>query len=121
MRILSSFESPSAIKRWEMPAPVAADTPLTVAELIVRYWRFVQTYYVKNGRPTSEVASVKMAVRFVRRLYGLTPAYEFSPKKLKAVREAMTQAERYDEDPAWFADQPRVSFQINIERLTEYT
>jgi PPOX class probable F420-dependent enzyme len=38
-----------------------------------------------------------------------------------AVGEAMTQAERYDEDPAGFADQPRVSFRINIERLTEYT
>ena len=37
-----------------------------------------------------------------------------------AVAEAMTQAERYSEDPAEFADQPRVSFRINIERLTEY-
>jgi PPOX class probable F420-dependent enzyme len=38
-----------------------------------------------------------------------------------AVAEAMSQAERYGEDPAEFADQPRVSFRIDIERLTEYT
>jgi PPOX class probable F420-dependent enzyme len=39
----------------------------------------------------------------------------------RAVQEAMTQAERYGEDPAGFAGQPRVSFRINVERLTEYT
>jgi PPOX class probable F420-dependent enzyme len=38
-----------------------------------------------------------------------------------AVAEAMSQAERYGEDPTEFADQPRVSFRIDIERLTEYT
>ncbi len=37
-----------------------------------------------------------------------------------AVADAMRQAERYGEDPANFAGQPRVSFRINIERLTEY-
>lgn len=37
-----------------------------------------------------------------------------------AAAEAMTQAERYDEDPRDFAGQPRVSFRVEIERLTEY-
>jgi PPOX class probable F420-dependent enzyme len=37
-----------------------------------------------------------------------------------AVAEAMSQAERYDEDPAEFADQPRVRFRIDVERVTEY-
>jgi PPOX class probable F420-dependent enzyme len=37
-----------------------------------------------------------------------------------AVAEAMRQAERYGEDPAEFAEQPRVSFRISIDRLTEY-
>jgi PPOX class probable F420-dependent enzyme len=36
-----------------------------------------------------------------------------------AVAEAMHQAQRYAEDPANFADQPRVSFRVNIERVTE--
>jgi PPOX class probable F420-dependent enzyme len=38
-----------------------------------------------------------------------------------AVAEAMSQAERYDEDPAEFAGQPRVSFRIDVEQLTEYS
>jgi PPOX class probable F420-dependent enzyme len=38
-----------------------------------------------------------------------------------AVAEAMSQAERYAENPAEFADQPRVSFRIEVERLSEYT
>ena len=37
-----------------------------------------------------------------------------------AVAEAMSQAERYGEDPAAFADQPRVSFRIEVQRLSEY-
>jgi PPOX class probable F420-dependent enzyme len=38
-----------------------------------------------------------------------------------AVAEAMSQAERYDEDPAEFAGQPRVSFRIDVKQLTEYS
>ena len=40
---------------------------------------------------------------------------------VSAVADAMTQAERYGEDPAEFADQPRVSFRIDVLRVTEYT
>jgi PPOX class probable F420-dependent enzyme len=37
-----------------------------------------------------------------------------------ALTEAMSQAERYGEDPAGFAGQPRVSFRVQPERVTEY-
>lgn len=37
-----------------------------------------------------------------------------------ALTEAMSQAERYGEDPADFAGQPRVSFRIDPEHVTEY-
>jgi hypothetical protein len=57
--------------------------------LVARYWRSAKTYYVKGGEPTSETHAIKLALRFVRRPYGGTPAAEFTPKKLKAVREAM--------------------------------
>ena len=75
------------------PPPKPNEAPLTITELIQRYWRHVKTYYVKNGQPTSEVHVVKLALRFVRKLYGSTPASEFSPKKLKAVREGMIEHE----------------------------
>lgn len=38
----------------------------------------------------------------------------------RAAADAMAQAERYDEDPQDFAGQPRVSFRVEIERLSEY-
>ena len=75
--------------RREPPPTVAADAPLTVTELIARYWRFAKGYYVKGGAPTSETDAIKIVLRIVRELYGSTAACEFSPKSLKAVREAM--------------------------------
>jgi len=75
--------------RREPTPPVPTDTPLTIVELIARYWRFTKGYYVKNGKPTSEVASIKLALCFVRRHYGRRSARSFRPKHLKAVREAM--------------------------------
>ena len=44
-----------AARREPLP-PVPADAPLTVTELVARYWRFVNSYYVKEGRPTKEVS-----------------------------------------------------------------
>ena len=37
-----------------------------------------------------------------------------------ALAEAMTQAERYGEDPADFTGQPRVSFRVDPEHVHEY-
>ena len=66
---------------------VRPDEPLTVAELLLKYWRFAQGYYVKGSKQTSEVAKIKDAIRTVRRVYGRTSVGEFGPLKLKAVRE----------------------------------
>jgi len=97
---LGTYDSPESREKYHRlvaeflarqpdPPPAPADAPLTVTELIARYWRFAKGYYVKGGRPTSEVHVVKLALQFVRRLYGSAPAAEFTPKKLTAVREAM--------------------------------
>jgi integrase len=62
---------------------------LTILELLAAYWRFAETYYRKDGRPTSEVSSIRDSMRFLKKLYGQTPAVEFGPLRLKAVREEM--------------------------------
>jgi hypothetical protein len=62
---------------------------LTIAELLLAYWKFVESYYIKDGPPTSEPDTIRQAFRFVRQLYNSTAAHEFTPKKLKAVRQAM--------------------------------
>ena len=51
-------------------------------------------YYVKDGRPTSEQDNIRQALRFLRRLYGHTPARDFGPLALKAVRQSMIEAGR---------------------------
>jgi hypothetical protein len=38
----------------------------------------------------------------------------------EALAEAMRQAQRYGEDPADFAGQPRVSFRVDAEHVNEY-
>ena len=81
------------------PTPGATGDPaagtLTVVELIAAFWsKHVTTYYVKNGRPTSEQDNIRQALRFLRPLYGHTHAREFGPKALKAVRQAMIDADR---------------------------
>ncbi len=62
---------------------------LAITELIAAYWRHAQSYYVKDGRPTSEQGWIKHAMRPLRRLYGSTLASAFGPLALKAVRQAM--------------------------------
>src|SRR6185437_6064627 len=62
---------------------------LTITDVIATYMRHAQGYYVKGGKPTSEVHAIKLALSFVERLFGSSPAVEFSPRKLKEVRDAM--------------------------------
>ncbi len=69
--------------------------PLTVAELILAYWeKHVVTYYVKDGRATSEQSNIRQALRFLRQLHGKSLARDFGPVALKAVRETMIDAGR---------------------------
>lgn len=74
-----------------LPMPEPEKPHLTVEGLLLRYWRFVKTYYVKNGYPTSEQDTVRQALRFVRKLYAATSAADFGPLALKAVRQSMIQ------------------------------
>jgi integrase len=77
-----------------LPPAETAEEPLLIDKLILTYFRFVQIYYVKHGKPTSEQDSIRQALRFVRKLYGSTPARVFGPKALKNVRQAMIEAGR---------------------------
>jgi hypothetical protein len=62
---------------------------LSIAELILAYYRHAESYYVKNGEPTSELRMVRDAVRVLKDLYGSLHAESFGPLKLKTVREEM--------------------------------
>ncbi len=90
----SKVEYDRLIAEWlsggrRLPPPAVTISGLTVNELILAYWRFVESYYVKDGKPTSEQDTLRQAMRFLKKLYGHTPAKDFSPLSLKAVRQAM--------------------------------
>ena len=65
---------------------------LTVGELVLRYWKHAEGYFRKNGRPTDECACIKAALRHVTELYHRTPAADFGPLALKAVRQRMIES-----------------------------
>jgi integrase len=87
----------SLIAEWiangrRLPGPAAE--PFTVTELIVAFLtRHVGTHYRRqDGTPTTEVSEYRQTLRAVRELFGRVPAAEFSPLKLKAIREQMIAA-----------------------------
>ena len=75
--------------RRRLPEPQGSYPNPSVNELLVAYWDHVRSYYVKDGKPTSEPGTIRQALRPVRELYGDALAREFGPLALKAVRLAM--------------------------------
>jgi integrase len=71
----------------------AGASDLTVNELADEYLKFADNYYVKNGVPSKEPEDIGYANRPLRQLYGHTLAAEFGPIRLKAVRQAMIDAD----------------------------
>jgi integrase len=68
-------------------AAVDLGTDLTIAELLIRYWRFAELHYRKDGQPTQEVVNIRYALRPVKELYGRTLARDFGPLALKAIQQ----------------------------------
>jgi integrase len=60
----------------------------TVADLAAAYWRHAETYY----RGNSELNCIRLAMRPLVRLYGDVQASDFSPLKLKSLREHLIQS-----------------------------
>jgi integrase len=67
----------------------AEPSGLTINEVLLAYLQHADGYYLKNGKPTAEPRNIRLALRPLRQLYGHTPAREFGPLGLKAVRQAM--------------------------------
>jgi len=62
---------------------------LSVDELALLFLQHADRYYVKDGLPTSEANNIRIALRPLIRLHGRCRARDFSPRKLKDVRDAM--------------------------------
>jgi hypothetical protein len=60
---------------------------ITVAELAAKYVRYAETYYVKGGKQTSQVATIKSAINVLLVKYSHLEAARFGPLALKDCRD----------------------------------
>jgi hypothetical protein len=96
---VSRLEYSRAIREWEaagrrLLAPTAT-ADVAINELILAFWKHAERHYRHpDGRPTSELAEYRYSLRPLREMYGHTPAAEFGPLGLKAIRSGMIQAGR---------------------------
>jgi integrase len=90
-RVVAEWVAQGTPRPWSGPCRAApsAGGGSSIAELMLRYLRFVPEQYQKDGHPTSEVVAVNRALTYVHRLYSRVPVGEFGPLALKACREAM--------------------------------
>ena len=90
-RLIAELSSNGTVRR---PTPSAATdaSSLSINDLVLAYWRFAKSHYVKDGKPTPTRDSIRVALRPVRQLFGSTAAAEFGPKRLKVIRQHLIDA-----------------------------
>lgn len=95
--------SDASRKRYgEIVARIAAHQPIdpvtpeqaeasrtTVDEILIAYFDFCRTHYVKNGEQTSQVSLAAMVIKPLHEMYGEVPAVMFGPKLLKTFRDRL--------------------------------
>lgn len=80
-------------RRCGPPEPMEAAPGANVAEVILAFWRHAEVHYrASDGTPSGELDNLKFALRPLRKLYGETPARDFGPLALRAVREEMVRS-----------------------------
>jgi integrase len=78
------------------PPPDEAEAGLAVNELILAFWHYAEQHYRReDGTHTNELNDWRLSLKPLKELYGLLAVTEFSPLKLKAVRQKMMDARRY--------------------------
>jgi integrase len=73
-----------------LPHPQA---DLTVAELALRYLRFAQGYYRRDGEPTRSLERVQTALKALRKSYAHTLVSDFGPLALQALQHKLAASE----------------------------
>jgi len=99
-----------AVAEWlaagrQLPAEPAT---ITVKEVLSRFWTYAEQYYrhETDGR-VKELEQFALALRPLKELYAETPAADFGPRALKAVRQKMI-------DAGWC--RPYINKQVNRVR-----
>jgi hypothetical protein len=70
--------------------PAGQGRNITINEIIARFWVYAEGYYRNpDGTPTSELDSLRYALRPLSNLYGNTEASDFGTRGLRAVQQKM--------------------------------
>lgn len=93
-RVLAELE---AAPSQPSPTTQAPSDCLTVLELCAEYLDYARGYYVKEGRPTTQMGNVRRALRTLKGLYAHTNAADFGPLALRAVQQHLVKTP--GEDP----------------------
>lgn len=95
---LGRYGSPEAKRRyrqllseWEAAhrptQPLPSPTDITVGELCLAYRDHAAAYYRSaDGQQSGEIHPIKVAIKALRTVYGMTSAAEFGPRAFKALR-----------------------------------
>ena len=71
-----------------IPSSPPAKEEITIVELCAAYLEYAQGYYVKNGRPSDHIGTVKRGISIVIKLYGDVSAIQFGPLAYRAIQNA---------------------------------
>ena len=79
------------IGRWLANQELDASS-LCCSRLALLYLDYARGYYVKDGKETSEVHSIRVPLRHLVKAHGNTLCVRFGPKALREVRQSMVEA-----------------------------
>lgn len=65
---------------------VAYGSELEVVQISAAYWQYAEGYYTKDGRPTGQVAIIRLVLGVLRKFYAHVPAVEFGPLAMRAIQ-----------------------------------
>ena len=80
------------LARGRVAPPASTTRELTIEDVLARFWIFAEGYYRKDGAQTRELDNFRYALRPLRRLYADTPANNFGPLNLKALRTTLIES-----------------------------
>ncbi len=91
-RLLAEYSAGAIPAQIAQPAKAAASRPggesaaFTVSELLAEFWRHAKAKYGRRRGGVKELSRIKCGTRELRKLYGRTPAADFGPLGLRALR-----------------------------------
>lgn len=88
----ASREYDRLIAEWMANGRRIPQQETLIEELIDAFLDHAESHYVKNGKPTDEIACHKSILKYLYRLYGDKSTEEFGPLPFKAIRQQLIAA-----------------------------